>query len=92
VMGLRRRSNSLELESFHLRKIVQRIAIPPTEAATAMRTVTVVDLVFMDADCTCEIDVSDAGADNDRVLVIVDATTLVLGVTGTGLKFIFGDV
>jgi len=65
VMGLRRRSNSLELESFHLRKIVQRIAIPPTEAATAMRTVTVVDLVFEDADCTCETDVSDAVADND---------------------------
>jgi len=64
-MGLRRRSNSLELESFHLRKIVQRIAIPPTEAATAMRAVTVADLVFEDADCGCWIAVLDAVADSD---------------------------
>jgi len=65
VMGLRRRSNSLELESFHLRKIVQRIAIPPTEAATAMRTVKVVDLVFVDADCVWGVAVLDAVADSD---------------------------
>lgn len=62
MIGLRRRSNSLELESFHLRKIVQRIAIPPTEAATAMRTVTVVVLVFEEADCTCGVAVFDAVA------------------------------
>ena len=65
MMGLRRRSNSLELESFHLRKIVQRIAIPPTEAATAMRTVTVVDLVFEDADCACGVAELDAVEDID---------------------------
>jgi len=65
VMGLRRRSNSLELESFHLRKIVQRIAIPPREAAIAIRAVTVVVLVFVDADCICGRGVSDAVADMD---------------------------
>jgi len=64
-MGLRRRSNSLELESFHLRKIVQRIAIPPTEAAIAMRAVTVVDLVFEDGDCTTGAAVPEAVADSD---------------------------
>jgi hypothetical protein len=36
----------LELESFHLRKIVQRIKIPPTEATIAMRTVKVVLLTW----------------------------------------------
>jgi hypothetical protein len=41
-MGLRRWSNFLELESFHLRKIVQRMAAPPMEAATAMIMVKVV--------------------------------------------------
>jgi len=65
VMGLRRRSNSLELESFHLRKIVQRIVIPPTEAAIAMRTVTVVVLVLVAADCTSGTAASDGVADTD---------------------------
>jgi len=65
VMGLRRRSNSLELESFHLRNIVQRIAIPPREAAIAMRAVTVAVLVFEDADCSCGTLVSDGVADMD---------------------------
>ena len=65
MMGLRRRSNSLELESFHLRKIVQRIAIPPKEAAIAMRAVTVVVLVFVDADCSCGTSVSVGVADMD---------------------------
>jgi hypothetical protein len=55
----------LELESFHLRKIVQRIAIPPTEAAIAMRAVTVVDLVFEDGDCTTGAAVPEAVADSD---------------------------
>ena len=91
-MGLRRRSNSLELESFHLRKIVQRIAIPPTEAAIAMRAVTVVDLVFEAADCTSGAAVPDAVADIDCVLVIVDATTLVVGTSVVGFIFIFADV
>jgi hypothetical protein len=54
----------LELESFHLRKIVQRIAIPPTEAAIAMRAVTVVVLVFEEAACIGTA-VSDGVADRD---------------------------
>jgi len=91
VMGFRRRSNSLELESFHLRKIVQRIAIPPREAATAMRAVTVAVLVFVAADCI-GIAVSDGVADMDWVLVIVDATTSRVGIAARGVKFILWDV
>jgi hypothetical protein len=73
--------------------MVQRIAIPPTEAAIAMRAVTVAVLVFEDADCTCGTAVSDGLAeDMDSVLVIVDATTLTVGVTGRGVKFKVEDV
>jgi len=66
--------------------------MPPTEAAIAIRAVTVADLVFEDADCTCGTAVSDGVADTDWVLVIVDATTLAVGATGTGSKFEPGDV
>lgn len=41
-MGRRRSSNFLELESFHLRKTVQRMAMPPIDAAMTMSTVTIV--------------------------------------------------
>jgi len=57
-----------------------------------MRTVTVVDLVFEDADCTTGAAVPDAVADIDWVLVIVDATTLAVGMTVMGAKFISADV
>jgi hypothetical protein len=93
VMGLRRRSNSLELESFHLRNIVQRIAIPPTEAAIAMRAVNVLVLVFEDADCTWATAVSDGAAeDTDSVLVIVAAILLIVEVTRRGVKCEVEDV
>jgi hypothetical protein len=39
-MGFIRSSNFLELPSFHLRKIVQRIRIPPMEATMAIKIVT----------------------------------------------------
>jgi hypothetical protein len=39
-MGWRRSSNRLELPSFHLRKTVQRMATPPSEAEMATRMVT----------------------------------------------------
>lgn len=39
LIGSRRWSNFLELLSFHLRKTVQMIATPPTDAATTMSTV-----------------------------------------------------
>jgi len=57
-----------------------------------MRTVTVVDLVFEDADCVCGVAVPDAVADSDWVLVIVDATTLAVGMRVMGIGFIFADV
>lgn len=66
--------------------------MPPTEAATAMRIVTVVDLVFEDADCTCGVAVLDAVEDIDWMLVIVDATTLAVGMRVVRVGVIFADV
>jgi len=57
-----------------------------------MRTVTVVDLVFEDADCACGVAVLDVVEDIDWVLVIVDATTLAVGMWVMGVRFIFVDV
>lgn len=57
-----------------------------------MRTVTVVDLFFEDADCVCGVAVLDAVEDSDWVLVIVDATMLAVGMTVMGFIFIFVDV
>lgn len=49
-MGAIRSLNLDEWPSFHLRKIVQRINKPPTEAATTMRTVVIVVLVLAAAE------------------------------------------
>lgn len=38
-IGLRRWSNFFELPSFHLRKTVQKMKIPPMDATVAMRMV-----------------------------------------------------
>jgi hypothetical protein len=52
----------LELESFHLRKTVQRMKIPPTEAAITIITVKVVLLVFAIPDRGAGAEVSCAAA------------------------------
>jgi len=57
-----------------------------------MRTVKVVDLVFVEADCVWGGAVLDAVADSDWVLVIVDATTLAVGMRVMGVRFISADV
>jgi len=57
-----------------------------------MRTVKVVDLVFEDADCVCGVAVLDAVEESDWVLVIVDATTLAVGMDVMWIGFIFADV
>lgn len=57
-----------------------------------MRTVTVVDLVFEDADCACGVAELDAVEDIDWVLVIVDATMLAVGMWVMGVRSIFVDV
>jgi len=51
-----------EWPSFHLRKIVQRIARPPTEAATTMITVVTVVLVFVAAAAEGETELVGAAA------------------------------
>jgi len=56
-----------------------------------MRAVIVVDLVFEDANCVCGAAVLDAVADMDWVLVIVDATTLAVGMV-MGVRLISADV
>jgi len=45
-IGAIRSLNLDEWPSFHLRKIVQRMATPPTEAATTMSTVVMVLFAF----------------------------------------------
>lgn len=66
-MGLRRRSNSLELESFHLRKMVQMMKIPPTEAAIAIRTVNVVLLTWVLEVLLCWSGMKDCEAATEEV-------------------------
>ena len=46
-LGSRRLSKLLELDSFHLRKMVHRMAIPPSEAAMPMMMVIVVLLALL---------------------------------------------
>jgi hypothetical protein len=68
-MGWRRSSNLDERPSFHLRKTVQRIATAPTDAATAIRTVSAMLLGFATLDWACggTVDVSEASTDSVRV-------------------------
>lgn len=80
-MGRRRWSNFLELASFHLRKTVQRIAMPPREAATAMRIVAVAplsSLVLAAAADRVGVSVLEAWS-TDAVRVIVGTMVLVEG-------------
>jgi len=76
-MGLRRSSNFLELESFHLRKMVQRMKTPPTDAAAAIMTVKVVLLVFARAAWGAGTEVSSAAL-AVAVWVKVGTTVLIL--------------
>lgn len=72
-MGAIRSLNLAEWPSFHLRKMVQRMAIPATEAATTMSTVVIV-LFFEVADKFCAATLGDAAAlaGTEAVCVMVD--------------------
>lgn len=78
-MGCIRSSNFFVRPNFHLRKTVQMIATPPTQAAMMIRMVTAVLFlaVFADA-CTCW--VADASAPVD-VAVCVTVFLLELAVS-----------
>jgi hypothetical protein len=72
-MGAIRSLNLDEWPSFHLRKIVQRINKPPTEAATTMRTVEIVVLALAAAEVgAAELVASAAPTKVWDVLVTVD--------------------
>jgi len=72
-MGAMRSSNLDEWPSFHLRKTVQRMAIPPTEAATAMSMVVTVLLGFVAAaPLGAVVPVSAAPTSTELVCVTVD--------------------
>lgn len=73
-----------------MRKIVQRMARPPTEAATAMRTVRVVLLVFATPDKGAGAEVSCA-ASTERVRVTVLGMT-VLTLVGEAVKLRASEV
>jgi len=77
----------LELESFHLRKIVQRTKTPPTEAATIMIAIKVVLLVFATPDRGAGMDVSSAAL---AVAVCVNVGVTVLTGAGAFVKFSVG--
>jgi len=73
-IGAMRSSNLDEWASFHLRKMVQRMTIPPTEAATTISMVVII-LFFVDVASCClggEVLVSAASARTDFVFVMVD--------------------
>lgn len=72
-MGAIRSLNLAEWPSFHLRKIVQRMAIPPIEAATTMSTVVIV-VFFEVAAKSCEVKLvgATASAETEAVCVTVD--------------------
>jgi len=74
-IGAIRSLNLDDWPSFHLRKIVQRIARPPTEAATTMITVVTVLLVCVAAAEAGETElVAAAAATTEAVWVTVDLT------------------
>ena len=84
-MGRRRSSNFLELESFHLRKRVQRIATPPTDAATAISAVAMVLLPVSLVDVapdTVVATVSLVCAEAYAVLVTLACTTVLVEAAG----------
>lgn len=84
-MGRRRSSNFLELESFHLRKTVQRMAIPPTDAATTMSAVRMVLLPLSVEAAPDSADAAESvgcAAPVNAVLVTSGCTTVL--VEGTG--------
>jgi hypothetical protein len=83
-MGLRRRSNFWELESFHLRKMVQMMKTPPIEAAIAMRTVNVVLLTWELAAFPCLSGVTDCEAATEAVRVTA-GTMMVLTPTASSV-------
>jgi hypothetical protein len=90
-IGAMRSSNLDEWPSFHLRKTVQRMAIPPTLAATTMRTVVTITLGLLAAPWGVGGEV-DAAPTTARVAVFVTvdldlgaASSLAAGVTGSGV-------
>jgi len=69
-MGRMRSSNWEEARNFHFLMIVQMIAVPPTQAAITMSTVSVVRVILADDDEGVDEAVADA-SDPDASVVIV---------------------
>jgi hypothetical protein len=85
-MGRMRSSNWEDARNFHFLMIVQMIAVPPTQAATTMSTVSVVRVILA-AD---ETGAAEADAEADVCVVIVTFALDGVTVTGVGMTPIVG--